>query len=463
MSAPNGAPTLAQPIPITSPPTSAVPASAPKAGSSVIPPFSPTPHHATSTSASASNTGSIARRPSRAQHPPMTATPPARPLSHEEALEALRAFLKERSSYDVFPVSFRLIVLDTQLKVKKALDVMLLYGVVSAPLWNTDTAKFAGMFTVQDVIHLIQYYYHNSSYESAAADVESFRLKSIREMEKAIQVPPPPLLSVHPLRPLYDACRFLIRTHARRLPLIDKDPQTDGEVVISVLTQYRVLKFIAMNCRDITQYLTLSVQELGIGTYISSPPTSNGDGENTNGSSHNPFHPIFTATMQTTVFDVVHMFSEQGISAVPIVDEDGKVLNLYETVDVITLVRNGAFQALDLNIAQALKQRAVDFPGVVTCSPRDSLAAVFSLIKIRRVHRLVVVQGADDPEPGKLVGVISLSDILRALIGTDVQPGKSGVGAELVDKALRAEAAETATPAEEGVPTPLGQSVDSAI
>lgn len=53
---------------------------------------------------------------------------PPRPLTHDEALEALRAFLKERSSYDVFPVSFRLIVLDTQLKVKKALDVMLLYG-----------------------------------------------------------------------------------------------------------------------------------------------------------------------------------------------------------------------------------------------------------------------------------------------------------------------------------------------
>lgn len=67
------------------------------------------------------------------------------------------------------------------------------------------------------------------------------------DIEKNIAVPPPPLLSVHPLRPLYDACRFLIRTHARRLPLIDKDPQTDAEVVISVLTQYRVLKFIAMN------------------------------------------------------------------------------------------------------------------------------------------------------------------------------------------------------------------------
>lgn len=68
---------------------------------------------------------SLARRPSRATHAPIS---PPKPLNHEEALEALRGFLKERSSYDVFPVSFRMIVLDTQLKVKKALDVMLLYG-----------------------------------------------------------------------------------------------------------------------------------------------------------------------------------------------------------------------------------------------------------------------------------------------------------------------------------------------
>lgn len=39
--------------------------------------------------------------------------------------------------------------------------------------------------------------------------------------------------------------------------------------------------------------------------------------------------------MDTPVFDVVHMFSERSISAVPIIDEDGVVVNLYETVDVI--------------------------------------------------------------------------------------------------------------------------------
>lgn len=67
------------------------------------------------------------------------------------------------------------------------------------------------------------------------------------EIEKALQVPPPPLLSVHPLRPLLEAAKLLQQTHARRLPLIDTDDQSGGEVVISVLTQYRVLKFIAVN------------------------------------------------------------------------------------------------------------------------------------------------------------------------------------------------------------------------
>ena len=36
------------------------------------------------------------------------------------------------------------------------------------------------MFTVSDIIHLIQYYYQCSSYDAAAADVETFRLESLR-------------------------------------------------------------------------------------------------------------------------------------------------------------------------------------------------------------------------------------------------------------------------------------------
>ena len=94
-------------------------------------------------------------------------------------------------------------------------------------------------------------------------------------------------------------------------------------------------------CRDITQYLTKSVHELGIGTYVAE------DKDRPEGET-NPYWPLATATLSTAVFDVVHMFSEQGISAVPIVDESGKVLNLYETVDVIVSARVAAMCLLRL-------------------------------------------------------------------------------------------------------------------
>ncbi|CAE6470572.1 unnamed protein product [Rhizoctonia solani] len=327
------------------------------------------------------------------------------PQTHEAALGAIRQFLNGRSSYDVFPVSFRLIVLDTKLEVKKALGALLLNGVVSAPLWDSDTSSFAGMFTVADIIHLIQYYYHTSSYDNAAADVEHFRLESLRRIERELKVPTPPTQSVHPLRPLYDACRLLIQTHARRLPLLDYDEQTGGQVVLSVLTQYRVLKFIAINCREIIN-LHMSLRSLGIGTYVDpNGPT--------------PFHPIATATLNTRVFDVVHMFSERGISAVPIIDENGIVVNLYETVDVITLVRLGEYKSLDLTIAAALAHRAPDFPGVITCTPSDSLASLLALVRQRRVHRLVVVEG-EDGRRGRLAGIITLSDVLKYVVGEDM-------------------------------------------
>ena len=67
-------------------------------------------------------------------------------------------------------------------------------GVVSAPLWNSERSEFAGMFTVSDIIHLIQYYYHTSSYDSVAEDVENFRLESLRGVF-ALQVPLTPPFS----------------------------------------------------------------------------------------------------------------------------------------------------------------------------------------------------------------------------------------------------------------------------
>lgn len=101
------------------------------------------------------------------------------------------------------------------------------------------------------------------------------------------------------------------------------------------------------------------------------------------------------------------------------------------------MVRLGAYQALDLTISEALNQRSPDFPGVVICTAGDSLGTLLQLIKKRRVHRLVVVEGEvsyglslvvhcrfffqeeerKGGKKGRLFGIITLSDVLRYLIG----------------------------------------------
>ena len=100
---------------------------------------------------------------------------------HTEALGKIRAFLKSRSTYDVFPLSYRLVVLDAKLPVKQALNVMHTAGLVSCPVYDQKKWRFSGMLTLLDIIHLIQWYYLKSeTFETAAADVETFRIESIR-------------------------------------------------------------------------------------------------------------------------------------------------------------------------------------------------------------------------------------------------------------------------------------------
>ncbi|KAI5798892.1 hypothetical protein EDC01DRAFT_649634 [Geopyxis carbonaria] len=342
--------------------------------------------------------GQYARPPSpvrpssylRPQRPRSISPPPAPPLSivdreQIEGLNAIREFLKKRTSYDVLPVSFRLIVLDTGLLVKRSLNILVQNGIVSAPLWNSKTSTFAGLLTSSDYINMIQYYWQ---FPEKFEEIDRFRLDSLREIEQAIGATPIETVSVDPMVPLYDACRRMLSSRARRIPLIDVDDETQQEMVVSVLTQFRILKFVAFNVGE-TRQLRKPLSELGIVTETG----------------------IMTANMDTPVIQVIHILVQKDISSVPIVDQNGILLNIYESVDILTLIKGGLYDDLSLSVGEALLKRPDDFAGVHTCSMHDSLDAIFHTIRKSRVHRLMVV-GADN----SLRGVLTLSDILQYIL-----------------------------------------------
>ncbi|KAE8369582.1 nuclear protein SNF4 [Aspergillus caelatus] len=358
-------------------------------------------------------------RPRGLSHP-MPPTQPERAIDREErqGLRAIRNFLKVRNSYDVLPLSFRLIIFDTSLSVKESLNILIQNGmyfpclvdsavrrvpcplffrervrrrkraircIVSAPLWDSKTSTFAGLLTTSDYINVIQYYFQNPA---ALGEIDQFRLDSLREVEKALGVAPPETISIDPERPLYEACRRMLDSRARRIPLVTNDSQTDRSHVLSVVTQYRILKFVAVNVSE-TQKLRRPLGEILLGSY-----------EN-----------VATASMDTPVIDVIHILVERSISSVPIVNSEGVVYNVFESVDVITLIKGGVYDDLSLTVGEALKKRSPDFPGIYTCSLNDGLDTIFDTIRKSRVHRLVVVD-----ENFRLKGVLTLSDILQYIL-----------------------------------------------
>ncbi|KAF2087485.1 CBS-domain-containing protein [Saccharata proteae CBS 121410] len=302
-----------------------------------------------------------------------------------EGLRAIRAFLKVRTSYDVLPVSFRLIVFDTSLLVKKSLNILIQNGIVSAPLWDSKTSTFAGLLTTSDYINVIQYYWHNPD---ALAQVDQFRLNNLRDIEKALGVTPIETVSIHPEKPLYEACRRMLESRARRIPLVDIDDETHRHMVVSVVTQYRILKFIAVNVNE-TEKLRKPLKEINVGSYSN----------------------LATAHMDTPVMDVIHMLVRKSISSVPILDRDGVVINVFEAVDVITLIKGGIYDDLNLSVGEALLKRSDDFAGIYTCSMLDRLDTIFDTVRKSRVHRLIVID-----EHSRLKGVLTLSDILEYVL-----------------------------------------------
>lgn len=120
------------------------------------------------------------------------------------------------------------------------------------------------------------------------------------EVEKALGVAPPETISIDPERTLYDACRRMLESRARRIPLVTNDSQTDRSHLLSVVTQYRILKFVAVNVSD-TQKLRKPLGEILLGTY----------------------DDIATASMDTPVIEIIHILVERSISSVPILNSEG--------------------------------------------------------------------------------------------------------------------------------------------
>ncbi|XP_055007511.1 5'-AMP-activated protein kinase subunit gamma-2-like isoform X4 [Boleophthalmus pectinirostris] len=292
-------------------------------------------------------------------------------------------FMKSHKCYDIVPTSSKLVVFDTALQVKKAFFALVANGVRAAPLWDTEKQSFVGMLTITDFIIILHRYYKSPLVQ--IYELEEHKLETWREVY--LQATFKPLVNISPDASLFEAVYTLIKNKIHRLPVID--PVTGNALYI--LTHKRILKFLQLFMREMPKpaFMKQSLGELGIGTY----------------------REIAFIHPDTPIIKALNIFVERRVSALPVVDDAGKVVDIYSKFDVINLAAEKTYNNLDITVTQALKHRSQYFEGVVKCHRMETLDTIVDRIVKAEVHRLVVVD-----EHSNIEGIISLSDILQALV-----------------------------------------------
>ncbi|KAI4792924.1 hypothetical protein KUCAC02_033045, partial [Chaenocephalus aceratus] len=138
-----------------------------------------------------------------------------------------------------------------------------------------------------------------------------------------------------------------------RLPVID--PISGNALYI--LTHKRILKFLQLFVCEMPMpaFMRCSLEDLSVGTY-------------SNIAFVHPDTPLITALC---------VFTRRRVSALPVVDHNGRVVDIYSKFDVIV---KKTYNNLDVTVTQALRHRSQYFEGVMKCNKRETLETIVDRI-----------------------------------------------------------------------------------
>jgi CBS domain-containing protein len=113
-----------------------------------------------------------------------------------------------------------------------------------------------------------------------------------------------------------------------------------------------------------------------------------------------------------SVGDLIRSFRDHGVGGMPVVDERGRLLGIVSSTDLLWLAveeRTGS-GFLAPGTLRDCTVREIMTPDVFGVAPDTSMAELRRFFARTGVHRALVL------EEGRLVGIVSLSDVLDSLL-----------------------------------------------
>jgi len=392
-------------------------------------------------------------------------------------------FLSNHTAYELIPESGKVVLLDTELPVRQAFHALHEQGITSAPLWDTEAASIVGMISASDFIHILRHLRNSVAGGSNPLSEQEMDRHTIQHLREEMALGAGEQLELVYCRP-DDSLRTVVATlyeggHSMA-PILSCDPAAeDGAIpnLLHIATISGVLACLLRHFRASLSSLPLLSHPLGslpLGTWVGAPEEAPPGGDKDAHSGRGGLRHVGalnTVTAATPLTTALSMLLEKGVSSLPVVNEQGMLMDIYSRSDITMLAKGNAYSRLqweDVTVGQALAlanqqaqaaaaaaaaaaARAGSVPGglppggltadmmaaagtplsqpppspappqgqqhphlrqrVFMCTKRDSLRTVVERLSIPGVRRLVMVE----PETRRVEGVISLSDIAAYL------------------------------------------------
>jgi len=406
---------------------------------------------------------------------------PGSGLNQAEASRArILDFLQRHTAYELIPESSKVVVLDTKLPVRQAFHALYEQGIMAAPLWDEAAQAFVGMMAAGDFIHILRRFSSAASLPISEAELDKHTIAVWREEAVQNGGSPRPLVSVGPEDSLHTVAQTLMQTGCAMVPLLvfgaspvggdGRDPESgiasreaaatsaDVPQLLHLATLSGVLACIARHFRGVPAALPLLSQPIGslpIGTWTSLHGGHRGErgavlaetrgGVMTGagaagargvggipegaGMMAADLSPICSTRMEAPLASALADMLAVGVSALPVVDANGALMDVWARSDITALAHDSAYSRVlldDLTVAQALalahesaNTRAAS--GAVTgevrrrlhtCNRSDTLRTALETFSLPGVRRLICV----DEGTQRVEGVISLTDVGLFLI-----------------------------------------------
>lgn len=113
---------------------------------------------------------------------------------------------------------------------------------------------------------------------------------------------------------------------------------------------------------------------------------------------------VFAVRDASTVGEAVSLLSEKNIGAVVVKDDRGVVVGILSERDVVRRLKTEGAAALKAKVSVCMTRNPV------TCAPGDSLDHLMTIMTLRRIRHIPVVQN------GKMVGLVSIGDVVKRKI-----------------------------------------------